>query len=154
MTNWRSCRRSPVDDVVRSTVLVEIHGQPFSPWQELDAWSRDAAAMSVFLGKVRGTALDGGDLEALEVEHYAGLCERCIESSARQLLIEHGASAAMVLHRVGRLRRIDVDLPSAAVQPCLRRSSTTHRSGSASGGTVKASGSKAIHRFDRQLSDG
>jgi molybdopterin synthase catalytic subunit len=92
-----------VDDVVRSTVLVEIHGQPFSPWQELDAWSRDAAAMSVFLGKVRGTALDGGDLEALEVEHYAGLCERCIESSARRLLIEHGASAAMVLHRVGRL---------------------------------------------------
>ena len=82
---------------------VVIHPQPFSPWQEIDAWSRSAAAMSVFMGRVRGIAMDGGDLEVLELEHYAGLCERCIESSAHHLLIEHDAAAALVLHRVGRL---------------------------------------------------
>ena len=101
--SWHFYHRSPVGDALRTTVQVVIHPQPFSPWQEIDAWSRSAAAMSVFMGRVRGIAMDGGDLEVLELEHYAGLCERCIESSAHHLLIEHDAAAALVLHRVGRL---------------------------------------------------
>ena len=82
---------------------MEIHPTSFSPWIELEAWSGNAAATSVFLGTVRDTTLDGADLQALEIQHYAGLCERRIKASAHQLLVDHGASAALVLHRVGRL---------------------------------------------------
>ena len=84
---------------------IVILDQPTSGVLELDAWLRSQmdAATAMFMGRVRDVAMDGRALEALELSHYPGLCERLIETSARQLLQHHGARSAFVLHRVGRL---------------------------------------------------
>ena len=84
-------------------IHVEIRLAGFDPWQELAQWSAHAAAAAVFVGRVRSTAMDGRPLQALELEHYPGLCERQITRMAVHLQREHGAGAMLVLHRVGRL---------------------------------------------------
>ena len=86
-------------------VQIVIHDQPISGVLQLDDWLRSQmdAATAIFMGRVRDVAMDGRPLEALELSHYPGLCERLIEASARQLLQHHGCRCALVLHRVGRL---------------------------------------------------
>ena len=86
-------------------VQIVIHDQPISGVLQLDAWLRSQmdAATAIFMGRVRDVAMDGRPLEALELSHYPGLCERLIEASTRQLLQHHGGRSALVLHRVGRL---------------------------------------------------
>ena len=84
-------------------IHVEIRLAGFDPWQELAQWSGHAAAAAVFVGRVRSTAMDGRPLQALELEHYPGLCERQITRMAVQLQREHAAGAMLVIHRVGRL---------------------------------------------------
>ena len=87
MTSWR----------------VEVCPDPFDPWQRLALWSGDAAAAAFFIGRVRPTTMDGRRLEALELEHFPGLCERQITAMAQRLQQEHRAGPILVLHRVGRL---------------------------------------------------
>ena len=84
---------------------IVILDQPTAGVLELDAWMRSQmdAATAMFMGRVRDVAMDGRPLEVLELSHYPGFCERLIETSARQLLQQHGARSALVLHRVGRL---------------------------------------------------
>ena len=84
-------------------IRVEIRAEAFDPWGELGHWNDDSAAVAVFVGRVRATAMDGRPLQALELEHYPGLCERQIRGMAEQLQLDHGAGAILVLHRVGRL---------------------------------------------------
>ncbi len=83
--------------------MIQLHTQPFDPWVHLAAWSSVTAASATFLGRVRDVAQDGRRLEALEITHYPGMCEEMIRRDAQRLLMVHGASAALVLHRVGRL---------------------------------------------------
>ncbi|QNI95890.1 molybdenum cofactor biosynthesis protein E (molydbopterin converting factor large subunit) [Synechococcus sp. A15-127] len=75
----------------------------FDPWQELSVWGGHAAASAVFIGRVRAMAMDGRVLQALELEHYPGLCERLLEAIAERLRQTHAADRVLVLHRVGRL---------------------------------------------------
>ena len=84
-------------------IRVEVRAEAFDPWREMGHWSGDSAAVAVFVGRVRATAMDGQPLQALELEHYPGLCERQIRAMAEQLQRHHGAGAMLVLHRVGRL---------------------------------------------------
>ena len=84
-------------------IRVEIRKDAFDPWRELGDSACDAAAQAVFVGRVRGTAMDGRPLQALELEHYPGLCEQLITAMALQLQREHRAGPILVLHRVGRL---------------------------------------------------
>ena len=86
-----------------ASIRVEIRPDRLDPWQELAAWNGDAAALAVFVGRVRSTAMDGRPLQALELEHYPGLCERLITAMAQRLQQEHQAGPILVLHRVGRL---------------------------------------------------
>ena len=86
-----------------ASIRVEIRPDRLDPWQELAAWNGDAAALAVFVGRVRSTAMDGRPLQALELEHYPGLCERLITAMAQRLQQEHQAGPMLVLHRVGRL---------------------------------------------------
>lgn len=88
-------------------VQVAIHPQPFSATDQLDNWldraASAAAATAVFMGHVRPQTMGGAPLEALELSHYPGLCERLLLGMAQQQLLDHGAHSALVLHRVGRL---------------------------------------------------
>ena len=85
-------------------IQIELRTQPFDPWHELRGWGGDAAACAVFVGRVRGTAMDGRPLQALEIEHYPGLCERRLMEIAIELQREHAAESVLVLHRVGRMQ--------------------------------------------------
>ena len=82
---------------------VEVCPDPFDPWQQLALWCGDAAAAAIFIGRVRPTTIDGRPLEALELEHFPGLCERQITAMAQRLQQEHQAGPILVLHRVGKL---------------------------------------------------
>ena len=84
-------------------IQVEIRTTSFDPWQELMCWGGEPAAVAVFVGRVRPTTMDGRSLQALELEHYPGLCERQIATMAKRLQRQHGAGAVLVLHRVGLL---------------------------------------------------
>ena len=84
-------------------IRVAIRTDALDPWRELGDWAGDAAALAVFVGRVRGIAMDGRPLQALELEHYPGLCEQLITAMALQLQQEHRAGPILVLHRVGRL---------------------------------------------------
>ena len=55
------------------------------------------------MGRVRAEAMDGRQLEALELTHDPGLCKHLIEMLALQLLERHGGRCALVQQRVGRL---------------------------------------------------
>ncbi|MEC8440702.1 MAG: molybdenum cofactor biosynthesis protein MoaE [Cyanobacteriota bacterium] len=83
---------------------IELRAQLLDPWHELRGWGGDAAASAVFVGRVRGTAMDGRPLQALEIEYYPGLCERRLMEIALELQREHAAGSVLVLHRVGRMQ--------------------------------------------------
>jgi molybdopterin synthase catalytic subunit len=72
---------------------------------DLQADSRSLAgarvgAQASFLGLVRD---DDGSLQALELEHYPGMTERCIEAMVQEAGRRFGLQGAIVRHRVGRL---------------------------------------------------
>ena len=82
---------------------VEVCSESFDPWHQLAIWSGDAPAEAIFIGRVRSTTIDGLPLEALELEHFPGLCEHQITAMAQRLQQEHTVGPILVLHRVGRL---------------------------------------------------
>ena len=109
-TSWRFFLLSREAEGMTSApdaVQVAIHSQPFSATDQLDRWLQRAgsaaAATAVFMGHVRPETMDGAPLEALELSHYPGLCERLLLSFTQQQLSDHGVQSALVLHRVGRL---------------------------------------------------
>lgn len=76
----------------------------FDPGAELSAFSdglgRCGAVVS-FTGVVRD--LPEGGLEALELEHYAGMTERAVEAHRQEALKRFALAGALVIHRYGRL---------------------------------------------------
>ena len=85
------------------SIQVQIRPDAFSAFHALEGWSGAAAASAVFLGRVRPQTLDGEPLQALELQHYPGFCERQLLQLAREQLQHHGAMRALVVHRVGTL---------------------------------------------------
>ena len=86
-----------------SSCRVEVCPEPFDPWHQLANWTGDAAAAAIFIGRVRSKTMDGRPLQALELEHFPGLCERQITATAQRLKQAHNVASILVLHRVGRL---------------------------------------------------
>ena len=102
--NWPFFHPSPVVEIGRDeSIQVQIRPDAFSAFEALEGWSGAAAASAVFLGRVRPQTLDGEPLQALELQHYPGFCERQLLQLAREQLQHHGAMRALVVHRVGTL---------------------------------------------------
>ena len=102
--NWPFFHPSPVVEIGRDeSIQVQIRPDAFSAFHALEGWSGAAAASAVFLGRVRPQTLDGEPLQALELQHYPGFCERQLLQLAREQLQHHGAMRALVVHRVGTL---------------------------------------------------
>lgn len=59
----------------------------------------DCGALASFVGQVRG----GGDLIALELEHYPGVTEKALERIARHAIRRWDLRRAVIIHRVGRM---------------------------------------------------
>ncbi|MFQ6539940.1 MULTISPECIES: molybdopterin synthase catalytic subunit [Aphanothece] len=89
--------------------LIALHPARFEPLALLQSWHEllarqsggPAAAEASFVGRARGRGGHGEPLTGLELEHYPGMTERCLDSQARELMGEHGVIAVMVHHRVG-----------------------------------------------------
>ena len=102
--NWPFFHPSLVVEIGRDeSIQVQIRPDDFSAFHALEGWSGAAAASAVFLGRVRPQTLDGEPLQAFELQHYPGFCERQLLQLAREQLQHHGAMRALVVHRVGTL---------------------------------------------------
>ncbi len=91
---------------------LQLLGESFAPLRELEAWQQRLAGLpggapaaeSHFIGRVRGRSVDGrAAVEALELEHYPGMTEACIQALAAGGAERHGAVAVLVRHRIGRI---------------------------------------------------
>ncbi|MEB3182824.1 MAG: molybdenum cofactor biosynthesis protein MoaE [Cyanobacteriota bacterium] len=96
-------------------LTIGLASEPFAApallecWQgQLAALGAAAAAESLFIGRVRGTAADGSPLAALELEHYPGMTERQLQHLAAGCADRHGVQAVLLQHRVGRIAPGDV----------------------------------------------
>jgi molybdopterin synthase catalytic subunit len=87
---------------------LRLHDTPFDPLVALGEWHGSLgqrglhpAAEAHFIGRVRGLSASGSPLEALELEHYPGMCEAQIARVAACIADRHGLLALRVDHRVG-----------------------------------------------------
>lgn len=81
--------------------VVSIQSEPFDALADASLLSHpQAGAQASFLGLVRN---DGGQLQALELEHYPGMTEKAISAMVREAQARFGLTGAVVRHRVGRL---------------------------------------------------
>ncbi len=82
---------------------VRVQDAGFDFGSELSAFSENrenVGAVVGFLGLVRD---DTGHLEALEIEHYPGMCESAIAAMVDQARARWDLADALVIHRHGRL---------------------------------------------------
>ena len=82
---------------------VRVQEAAFDFGLELSAFSenrKNVGAVVSFLGLVRD---DTGNLEALEIEHYPGMCESAIAAMLDQARARWDLADALVIHRHGRL---------------------------------------------------
>ncbi|GAB4387116.1 molybdenum cofactor biosynthesis protein MoaE [Albidovulum sp.] len=84
---------------------VRVQAEPFDPAAESAGFGQgggDVGAVVTFVGIVRD---DGGDLEAMEIEHYPGMTEKAIAKIAGEARGRWSLADVLVIHRHGRLRR-------------------------------------------------
>ncbi|WP_444463162.1 molybdenum cofactor biosynthesis protein MoaE [Rhodobacter capsulatus] len=82
---------------------VQVQEAAFDFGSELSAFSEsreNIGAVVGFLGLVRD---DTGNLEALEIEHYPGMCDSAIAAMLEQARGRWDLADALVIHRHGRL---------------------------------------------------
>ncbi|KKZ14950.1 MAG: hypothetical protein TH68_03030 [Candidatus Synechococcus spongiarum 142] len=84
-------------------IAIRLLEHPFDPLAALSTWGRNDAGQAQFIGRVRGTGVDGEPLRGLWLEHYPGMTEAMLRTICREELNRHGACAALVWHRVGAL---------------------------------------------------
>ena len=65
------------------------------------AGRHDMGAVVTFTGIVRD--LQGGGLEAMEIEHYPGMTEKALEKIAKEAVERWSLGDALVIHRHGRM---------------------------------------------------
>jgi molybdopterin synthase catalytic subunit len=83
---------------------VRVQEAPFDMGAELNAFAATvggAGAVVSFSGITRDVA--SGDLQAMEIEHYAGMTEKALERIRAEAMARFGLTDAMILHRYGRL---------------------------------------------------
>lgn len=83
--------------------MIRVQAMPFDPGGELNRFSQgldEAGAIVSFTGVVRG---NGGDLSAMEIEHYEGMTEAALGKMRKDAIDRWALSDALIIHRFGRL---------------------------------------------------
>jgi molybdopterin synthase catalytic subunit len=109
--------------VVNSQLSIQLKQNSFQPLQALAEWHQMLsakltslpAAESNFIGRVRPYGLNDAPLEALELEHYPGMCEAQLHQLAETAAAANNALAVLVWHRVGKVLASDVIVLVAVV---------------------------------------
>ena len=89
--------------------IASVQAEAFDLTREYEALRRQtggAGAIVSFTGLVRDLNLSD-DVTALELEHYPGMTEKCLDRIARQAIVRFGLHAARIIHRVGLLHAGD-----------------------------------------------
>ncbi|WP_417491987.1 molybdenum cofactor biosynthesis protein MoaE [Maricaulis sp.] len=84
------------------SVSIRVQTESFDPGTLLaELTGRDAGcgAIASFVGQVRG----GGDLVALELEHYPGVTEQALRRIAAEAARRWSLGQALIVHRTGRM---------------------------------------------------
>ncbi|MEP3639446.1 MAG: molybdenum cofactor biosynthesis protein MoaE [Paracoccaceae bacterium] len=87
---------------------VVVQKEPFDFGAEADGFARgrqDSGAIVTFTGVVRD--VDGG-LQQMEIEHYAGMTEKALETIANEAITRWLLEDALVIHRHGVLKTGDM----------------------------------------------
>ena len=103
-TKSLSFRRSPVAEVT-TALAVKVQQADFDVSGLQSALLQGAAregAIATFTGYVR-SGERGGAIEAMVLEHYPGMTEKCIQKILEQAAARWPLLAASVVHRVGSL---------------------------------------------------
>lgn len=88
--------------------MIRVQAMPFDPGGELNRFTADqsgAGAVVSFTGVVRD---DAGALQAMEIEHYAGMTEVSLGKIRAEAMTRWGLSDALIVHRFGRLEAGEV----------------------------------------------
>lgn len=97
---------------------VSIQAEDFDLSSEvaaLRAQDRRVGAVCSFIGTVRdrhanlerGTSVQQGEVQSLELEHYPGMTEKAIEAMIDEAMQRFDIYAARVVHRVGLMQPLD-----------------------------------------------
>ncbi|WP_300531656.1 molybdenum cofactor biosynthesis protein MoaE [uncultured Mameliella sp.] len=79
------------------------------------AGRHDMGAVVTFTGIVRD--LQGGGLEAMEIEHYPGMTEKALEKITKEAVDRWSLGDALVIHRHGRMEPGDQIMMVATAAP-------------------------------------
>ena len=82
---------------------IRVQAAPFDLGAEANAFAARQVGMGAvvtFSGIVRDL---GGDLQAMEIEHYPGMTESALAGIAEEAAARWGIGDALILHRYGRL---------------------------------------------------
>ena len=98
---------------------IAVQSAPFDLGAESTAFAAAAAgagAVVTFTGLVRD---NGGQLSAMEIEHYPGMSEKAIAAIAAEARARWKLTDALVIHRYGRLAAGDaiMKVATAAAHP-------------------------------------
>lgn len=93
---------------------IEIHTDPFVPWQLLQQYEQEAlsgvngrfGATAAFVGTMRDFN-EGDSVKGMTLEHYPGMTERQLEKIVTEAVARWQLDDALVVHRVGELLPAD-----------------------------------------------
>ncbi|MCG6110718.1 MAG: molybdenum cofactor biosynthesis protein MoaE [Paracoccus sp.] len=81
-------------------MVARVQAEPFDLSAEMAGFGAGAGAIVTFTGVVRD---DGGDLAALEIEHYPGMTEAALRDHGLTVAARFGLSDWRIVHRFGRI---------------------------------------------------
>jgi molybdopterin synthase catalytic subunit len=96
---------------------LSVQSAPFDLGAESEAFAKGAAgagAVVTFTGIVRD---NGGQLSAMEIEHYPGMTERAIRAIMEEAVARWSLVDALVIHRFGRLAGGEMIMMVATAAP-------------------------------------
>jgi len=110
---------------------VELRAGDFDPWRELAHHQQQLApgkdgACAAFVGTMRDFN-NGREVRAMTLEHYPGMTEKQTRAIAQRAASRHQLSAALILHRTGRVAPADPIVLAAAWAPHRRAAFTACR---------------------------
>ncbi|MBI1361483.1 MAG: molybdenum cofactor biosynthesis protein MoaE [Alphaproteobacteria bacterium] len=85
--------------------MIRVQSEPFDPHAETSAFQAgraEAGALASFVGSVRDSA-HGGEVSALELEHYPGFTESQIADIDAAARARFDVIDTLVIHRYGRM---------------------------------------------------
>lgn len=100
---------------------VALRAGPFDPWRELAEYGSQLApgkdgACAAFAGMMRDFNA-GREVRSMTLEHYPGMTEKQMQAIADRAAEHHQLSAALILHRTGRVAPADPIVLAAAWAP-------------------------------------